>query len=193
MVEPPPRDVGPVHHVRKLADVAESVLRRLPPDREPELLFDILRKMDLHPEYYDLLLPQARELRQDVALDWGDNQRALISDLRGAIPEGAHAVSSDPAGVRARLNRFDYMQRHSPDAPELVVLLAGVLIRLDRHDAYEQFIERVICAGEAIIPELTELVTQIDDVETYRLRIRDGAARALKAVRDGETIAVLTG
>ncbi len=30
MVEPPPRDVGPVHHVRKLADVAESVLRRLP-------------------------------------------------------------------------------------------------------------------------------------------------------------------
>ena len=192
MVEPPPRDVGPVHHVRKLADVAESVLRRLPPDREPELLFDILRKMDLHPEYYDLLLPQARGLRQDEELDWGDNERALLSDLRAGVPENAHAVSSDPAGVRARLNRFDYMQRHAPDDPELVELLAGVLIRLDRHDDYEQLVERVISAGEAVIPELTELVTQIDDVETYRLRIRDGAARALKAVRHGAQTAALS-
>jgi len=100
MVEPPPRDVGPVHHVGKLCDVADSVLRRLPPDRESELLFDILRKMDLHPQYHDLLLPQARELCQDEELDWGDNQRALISDLRGTVPENAHAVSSDPAGER---------------------------------------------------------------------------------------------
>ena len=185
MVEPPPRDVGPTHHVRKLADVAESVLRRLPPDRESELLFDILRKMGLHPHYHDVLLPQARELSQDEELDWGDNQRALISDLRGKVPESAHAVSSDPAGVRARLNRFDYMQRHSPDDVELVTLLAGVLIRLDRHDDYESFVEQVIAAGEAVIPELREIVEQIDDVETYRLRIRDGAERALKAVREG--------
>ena len=184
MVEPPPRDVGPIHHVRKLADVAESVLRRLPPDREPELLFDILRKMDLHPHYHDVLLPQARELRQDGELDWGDNQRALMSDLRGRVPDNAHGVSSDPAGVRARLNRFDYMQRHAPDDPELLELLVGVLIRLDRHDDYESFVEQVIAAGEAAVPELRELVAQIDDVETYRLRIRDGAERALKAVRD---------
>ena len=184
MVEPPPRDVGPIHHVRKLADVAESVLRRLPPDRETELLFDILRKMDLHPRYHDLLLPQARELSDDEELDWGDNQRALISDLRGRVPDDAHGVSSDPAGVRARLNRFDYMQRHAPDDPELLELLVGVLIRLDRHDDYESFVEQVIAAGEAAVPELRELVAQIDDVETYRLRIRDGAERALKAVRD---------
>ena len=184
MVAPPPRDVGPVHHVRKLADVAESVLRRLPPEREPELLFDILRKMDLHPHYHDLLLPQARELNQDEELDWGDKQRSLMSDLRGVVPENAHAVSSDPAGVRARLNRFDYMQRHAPDDIELVGLLTGVLIRLDRHEEYERLVERVISAGEAAIPELTELLAQVD-YGTHRQGILDGAERALKAVRAG--------
>lgn len=78
------------------------------------------------------------------------------------------------------------MHRHSSDNAELVELLAGVLIRLDRHDEYDRFVERVITAGEAVIPELTEVVAKIDEVETYRLGIRDGAARAaLKAVKTG--------
>ena len=50
---------------------------------------------------------------------------------------------------------------------------------------YDRFVERVITAGEAVIPELTEVVAQSDDVEIYRLGIRDGAERALKAVKIG--------
>lgn len=65
------------------------------------MLFNILRKMDLHEQYSNVLLRQARELSQDEELDWGDNQRGLISDLRDLVPENAHAVSSDPAAVRA--------------------------------------------------------------------------------------------
>ena len=60
-----------------------------------------------------------------------------------------------------------------------------MLIRLDRHDEYDRFVERVITAGEAVIPELTEVVAQSDDVEIYRRGIRDGAERALKAVKTG--------
>ena len=183
MVEPPAHDIGPSHHVRKLADVAEGVLQRLPPDREPDLLFDILRKMDLHTHYHDVLLPQARELRQDEELDWGDNQRALLSDLRGLVPENPHSMSSDPAGVRARLNRFDYLQRHSPDSAELLGHLTGVLIRLDRLEEYEEVVERVIGVGDAAVPALVEIVAQIDSSEQHRKRIRDGAARALQVLR----------
>ena len=46
MVAAPAHDFGPSHHVTKLADVASGILRRLPEDRETDLLFDILRKMD---------------------------------------------------------------------------------------------------------------------------------------------------
>ena len=183
MVAPPARDFGPSHHVAKLAGVAESVLRRLPADREPDLLFNILRKMDLHPGYGGLLLEQARELRRDGSLDWGDGKRPMVSDMRGLVPDNPHTLSSDPAGVRARLNRFDYLQRHSGDADELLGLLAGVLMRLDHLDNYDELVSRVIDAGDAVAPALAEILEQVEDGETPRRRIRDAAARALQVIR----------
>jgi hypothetical protein len=185
MVAPPRHDVGPSYHVRKLADVAEGVLRRFPPEREEELLFSLLRKMDLHPNYHDVLLPQARQLCQDETLEWGDNQRALLSDLRALVPANAHAASSDPAGVRARLNRFDYMRRTSSDDRQQLGYLVGVLMRLDRLDEYEELVGRVIELGDTSTAALVEIAEQIDSTETHRKRIRDAAARALKAVISG--------
>ena len=179
MVAPPTHDIGPSHHVRKLADVAESVLRRLPENREQELLFDILRKMDLHEGYHEVLLRQARELCDDGELDWGDNRRAVVSDLCSLIPEKAHTVSSDPAGVRARLNRFEYTRRHAPDSEDLIGYLAGVLIRLDRSENFEELVDRLIQVGDDAVPALIETWEGIDAVESHRIRIRDGAARAL--------------
>ena len=182
MVAPPTRDIGPAHHVAKLAEVAHSILRRLPEDREPELLFEILRKMELHPRYHDVLLPQARQLRPEEQIDWRSDLRALVRDLRDRVPANAHSVSSDPAGVRARLNRFDNMPRRS-SAAEQLELLAGVLIRLDRYESYDELVERVIDAGDAVVGPLTEILEQIDARETRRGGIRDGAARVLEAVR----------
>ena len=134
MVAPPTQDFGPSHHVLKLADVANGVLGRFPADRETDLLFDILRKMDLHPGYRDVLLRQARELGADDGIDWEDNQRGHANDLYGMVPDQAHTLSSDPAGVRARLNRYEYMRRHSPDSEELLRYLVGLLIQLDRFE-----------------------------------------------------------
>lgn len=183
MVEPPARDFGPSHHVSKLADIAASVLGRLPPDREDELLFNILRKMDLHQGYHDILLQQARELRGDEGeVDWEGDQRAQISDLYAMVPERAHTLSTDPAGVRARLNRYEYMRRQAPDSEELLGFLVGVLIRLDRADEYEDFVERVISVGEAALPALREVVAQLGKGEVHREGIRVGALRAVRAV-----------
>lgn len=168
MIEPPARDFGPSHHVAKLADVAANVLERFPPDREHDLLFNILRKMDLHESYHDVLLQQARGLRTDEEVDWEGDQRALVSDLYGAVPERAHFLSSDPAGVRARLNRCEYTRRHAPDSEELLGYLVGVLIRLDRSDDYDEFVERVIGVGDAAVPALREVVEQTSAGEIHR-------------------------
>jgi hypothetical protein len=92
-------------------------------------------------------------------------------------------MSSDPAGVCARLTRFDYMQRNSSDGEELLQLLAGVLIRLDRVDGYDDLVKRVSAAGETVVPVLREIIEQ-DTGEPHRRRICDGASRALDAVRD---------
>ncbi|HJP31871.1 MAG TPA: hypothetical protein QGF95_15090 [Candidatus Latescibacteria bacterium] len=183
MVAPPAKHDGPSHHVSKLAEVAGGVLRRQPEEREPDLLFNIVRKMDRHERYHDLLLQQARELRQDGSVDWGGDQRATVGDLRGVVPDNAHTLSSDPAGVRARLNRFDYLRRRSPDSEQLLVLVVGVLIRLDRMDEYEDMIQRVIDVGDAAITPLTEVVQQADNREVHRERILEGAVRALREVR----------
>ena len=182
MVAAPAHDFGPSHHVTKLADVAGGILRRLPEDRETDLLFDILRKMDRHVAYRDLLLEQARSLHGDTALEWGESFRGLIGDLRGLVPEAAHTSSSDPAGVRARLNRFDYLRRTTPDSEELLGHLAGVLLRLDRAENYDELVERVIDVGEPVRTALVEIIEQIDGGEERRRRIRDTAAGALKAV-----------
>ena len=183
MVAAPVKLDGPSHHVSKLADVAGSVLRRLPEDRELDLLFDILRKMDLHDEYDGTLLSQAQDLRDDGELDWSNNQRGLINDLRRLVPEGAHAKSSDPAGLRARLNRFDYLQRHSSDQEELLSLLAGILIRIDRDDSYEDVLERIADVGEPALDDLRQLA-KTDEREVHRLGIRDGALRVLQSLKD---------
>ena len=185
MVAPPAHDFGPSHHVSKLADVAGGVLGKLPADRETDLLFDILRKMDLHPGYRDVLLRQARELGADDGIDWEDNQRGHANDLYGMVPDQAHTLSSDPAGVRARLNRYQYMRRHAPDSEELLGYLVGVLIRLDRSEEYNMLVERVIGVGDAAVPALREVIGQSSVAETHRKDIREGAMRALRAVIPG--------
>jgi len=183
MVAPPARDFGPSHHVTKLADVAEGILRRLPEDREAGLLFDILRKMDLHPRHGDLLLQQARELSPDAIAAWGDGARPMVSDLRGLIPENPHMASSDPAGVRARLNRFDVRRRRRADPDELLGLLAGVIIRLDRLENYQELLAHLVAAGEAVAPALEEAVRQIESGENPRQAIRAAAQRVLRSLK----------
>ena len=186
MIAPPARDIGPSHHVRKLAEVAESVLRRLPPEREEELLFDILRKMDRHESYGDLLLQQARELRGDPSLSWGaPSLRGMISDLRGLVPENAYTLSTDPSGVRARLNRFDFMRRNRPDDEAVLRCIASVLMRLDRAENYEELVQRVISIGEPAIAMLAELGEEMNLLEAQDRRMRDATAQALKQLLAG--------
>jgi hypothetical protein len=193
MVEPKPH-AGAVQHVEALAGLADDVLRRLPPEREPDLLYDILRKMDRHESYHEQLLQQARQLRDDPALTWeGGSPKAVISDLRSLVPADAHRQSSDPAGVRARWNRFTYLSRHGQDEEEQIVLLAGLVIRLDRMDGYDSAVERVIAAGDAALPALREAVRAIDDSQPYRKTIREGARRALAAVQSAAPTGRLAG
>jgi len=182
LVVPPAHDFGPANHVRKLAALAEDLLRRHHPDSEDDLLFDMLRKLNLHPGYHELILRQARELKGDPSLSWGDSLRGQVSDLRDLIPEEAYTLSSDPAGVRARLAAFEQLRRREPDSDALLGSLAGILIRLDAAQEYESIVERIAAIGQPAVRALTEVADQIGPKDERRQRIRQSAIRALQQV-----------
>ena len=127
-------------------------------------------------------MEQARSLYSDQEVEWVGDQRALVSDLYGLVPERAHTLSSDPAGVRARLNRYEYTRRHEPQSETLLPYLVGILIRLDRCEDFETLVERVIEVGDIAAPVLAEVIEQIESGEGARHKIRQGAIRALRAV-----------
>ena len=184
MVAPPVHDFGPNYHVRKLSELAEGLLLRQSPEREQDLLFDMLRKMDRHPDYHDLLLQQARELRGDPNLSWGGSVRGLVNDLRGLIPEGAYTLSSDPSGVRARLNRFEHVRKLKPDSEDLLGYLAGILIRLDGVPDYDGLVERVIAIGKPAVQALVETAEQVNSRDAQRQKIHSATIRALEQVSE---------
>lgn len=183
MVAPPARDFGPAYHVGKLAELAGDLLRRHHPESEDDLLFDMLRKLNHHPGYHDLILQQARELKDDPNLSWGDSLRDQVNDLRSLVPDEAYALSSDPAGVRARLAGFEQLWRREPDSEELLGCLAGILIRLDAAEGYEDMVERIAAIGQPAVTALTEVARQIGPKDERRQRIRQAASRALEQIR----------
>ena len=113
----------------------------------------------------------------------GGGSKSAISDLRALVPADAHRQSSDPAGVRARLNRYAYLSRHGQEEEEQLELLVGIVIRLDRAAGYDALVAHVGAVGAAAAAPLREVVAQIDDSQPYRMSIRAGAERALAALR----------
>lgn len=87
------------------------------------------------------------------------------------------SLSSDPAGVYARVGRLRAAAREGVAADE-EALVAGVLIRLDRALGYPDLVAEVVRQGEAARAELTQLV------ERQRLQPED-EWEAFKAGKQG--------
>ena len=81
--------------------------------------------------------------------------------------------------LNGRCKRAAPKRISSDSEPELLGYLAGVLIRLDRFDGYDELVARVGAVGEAVVPVRREI--EQDTGERHRQRIRDGALRALLA------------
>jgi hypothetical protein len=183
---------GTLHYARNdapllkgLADILYDLylkVDRQNPDWDRYFMGRILVKLDKHPRYGDEILEQYRGLAGGEELQGPGDQAELIDRLYDLIPDNPLRQSYDPQRLRARLKTFEAQRADNPNSEGLVALLAGVLIRLDRCEEYEEIVqalERV--PAEMVRPVCSELVNQIAQKDLQRQTIRRTAVRLLRA------------
>ena len=176
-----PERWGPTQQVDKWLDLANHLLPSGDdPDRKT-LLVVILRKLERHPLYHQLFLQQARDLASSPELTWGANARDQVEQLYALVPDQPYRQSSDPQALQNRLSRFKQLRQQRPDDDELLLLLAGILLRLDQADNYPELAETVGKLGDCAAPALRELVDSISHRDTRRRKIRIAALYLLRA------------
>jgi hypothetical protein len=153
----PPAHAGPLQQVRHWMDLAENLLGEGSDDREDELVGRMLAKLDDHPLYQEVFLAQVGELNGGAKLD-SVEPRPSVESLYGLVPEGVEELSSDPDGVSKKLARFERLRRTGGDADEMLALLAGVLVRLDRAEDYHALTENLKSLGRLAEGSLIEIV-----------------------------------
>jgi len=104
-------------------------------DFETHFMGNVLRKLDRHRLYHTEIIAQLRALLGDEDVIFKENLREQIDVLREWIPDDPARQSYDPQRVRARVVQFEELYAQDPDHPDLLVLLAGIFLRLDRASA----------------------------------------------------------
>lgn len=165
--------------VARWLEVAEGLLPDGEAEGEDATLVRILRDLRRHPDYHGGFLQQARELAATQALDFGADRRSQIAQLADLIPERAYKFSSEPAGVRRRVDELTRLRRNDPDSVEQLGLLAGIFVRLDTSPNYTEFIDHVRQLGASAWPSLQEVAETIDDRDERRAVIRHTALQLL--------------
>ena len=78
----------------------------------------------------------------------GESAREIIDELAARVPEQPARFSYDPQRVRARWHVFTERRKLDGGNPDLLTLLAGVLLRADRMDSYDELVAEVASLGE---------------------------------------------
>ena len=78
------------------------------------------------------------------------------------------------------MKQLDDLRAHDLDHPDLLPLLAGVFLRLDRSERYDDMVAKVKAMGEAARPVCLEIVSQIAARDRTRDTIRATAVRLLQ-------------
>ena len=149
-------------------------------DFETHFIGNVLRKLDRHRHYHTEILAQLRALLGDEDIIFKENLREQIDILREWIPDDPARQSYDPQRVRTRVVQFEELHAHDPDHPDLLVLLAGIFLRLDRAERYDDMVAKVRAMRDAARPVCAEILTQIGDRDTTRDAIRSTALRLLE-------------
>lgn len=144
------------------------------------LLGEIVRKLDRHPLYQDVFLPQYTQLSGGQTLVVRDNARDIIDDLAARVPDRPSRFSYDPQRVRARWHVFCDRRKVDGGNPDLLNLLAGVLIRLDRMDNYGELVKLVGQLGERGAAACREIVETTDPKDEQRQAIYRAAQDVLR-------------
>ena len=76
--------------------------------------------------------------------------------------------------------QFEKLYAHDPDHPDLLGLLAGIFLRLDRAQRYGDMVAKVRAMPDAARPVCAEILSQIGARDDTRDAIRATALRLLK-------------
>ena len=149
-------------------------------DFETHFMANVLRKLDRHRLYHTEILAQLRALLGDEEIIFKENLREQIDVLRQWIPDDPARQSYDPQRVRVCVKQFEELYAHDPDHPDLLGLLAGIFLRLDRAGRYDDMVAKVRSVPDAARPVCAEILAQVDDHDRTRDAIRATAARLLQ-------------
>ncbi|HIL10674.1 MAG TPA: hypothetical protein EYG11_18405 [Candidatus Latescibacteria bacterium] len=149
-------------------------------DIENYLMGQLLKKLDRHPRYREVYVPQYEQLTGGRGLLLGEDIRPQVEALAGLIPDKPLRLSFDPQRLRSRLHRFEQLREENPNSTELLRLLAGIFLRLDRSDNYDELVGKVRGLAEYAWPVCAEIVEQVGEKDRARadiLRVARGLLR----------------
>ncbi len=170
----------------ELIAFASHAVGKAEPEKERQLMLSILKKLNKHPEYHTVILAQAREMTESNSVSFGENVRGNVVGIFDLIPDRPYTKSSDPQGVSARFSRYEQMKKKDPDNEALIPLLAGILIRLDKTENFEEYLEAAASLGTRIRPELVFAVEKLNPNDPDKKLIVHGALGLLSRLGDLE-------
>jgi hypothetical protein len=163
----------------QLIGMMETILGEPDPPAEQNLMLNILKKLDRHPEYHRLIANQIGELMGGEPFSVGENIRDQVDSLARMLPARPYGLSSDPQGVIRRYNAYKDLRKRDPDNEDLFAHLVGTLIRLNLAENYEQICERVTPLAHRARPDLEDLVANLNPHDPGKKRIIMAAKKAL--------------
>lgn len=172
-------NVARARHPDQLIGMMETVLGDPDPPAEQNLMLNILKKLDRHPDYHGLIASQVGELMGGGSFSLGENVRDQVDSLATLLPARPYGLSSDPQGVIRRHNAYRNLRRQNPDDEALFSHLIGVLVRLDRAENYEQICERITPIAHRAKEELEDLVDKLNPNDPGKKRIIAAAKEML--------------
>ena len=171
--------------IRTLLDMAGQRLGTENPQREPHMMIALLKKLDIHPAYHVDILGQVRRLTDNARLLFGTSRRHQVDTMHRLIPDRPYLLSSDPQGLRTCLRRFETQHKIDPDSQDLIIHLAGILLRLDQAEEYPHYVEHIRALGPKAGPALQAVLDNTSQNNPSRKIIRQTADRLLCALGSG--------
>ncbi len=126
--------------------------------KNPQVTVDINRDkaaaLGISAQQVEDALYNAYGARQISTIFAPNNQYKVIVEL---LPERLHeATSGGITALRRAMREFEKIRRQSPTHPNQLGPLAMVLVRLDRHERYEELLEYIRWMGEYAVGNLVK-------------------------------------
>lgn len=95
-------NVARARRPEQLIGMMGTILGDPDPPAEQNLMLEILRKLDRHPDYHGLIASQISEMMGGGSFSIGENVRDQVDALSRLLPSRPYGLSSDPQGVIRR-------------------------------------------------------------------------------------------